>query len=266
MPDPIADRATKLFEAKRNELRERRDSQAASITAKFNKAGMFHSGNRLAAVQKLYATELRVATAVAWEVLRSAHAAMGSKVSGEVRDALKEWMRHRIEALRGELSVECQGELRDPNPRGIDPSLKEPAAIELQRYDAEIDNYLDMTQNQPKPGTSIVINAQTIGAVVTGEHAVVHIKQNSEAVKQLAAALDAIRQVIPSSELAPRAKEELLEIVADADRELAKPEPNETKLLTFFTVLAASVEGIANAKPAYESIKSVLATFGVNLP
>jgi hypothetical protein len=265
--DGLRDRASKLFEVKKHELRERRDAEASRITGVFNSRGMFHSGSRLVAVQKLYAESLREAAGAAWEALRNAHVALGSDVSGASHGAMKAWMRDGIESLRAGLSGELTRELRGADPRGIDPSLTGPCDVEQQRYDAEIDNYIDTMKNQPKAAGSIVINAQTIGAVVTGNHATVHVKQNPDAMKALTAALETLKGVIPAApELNDRAKGELIEVAGDAERELAKPEPNETKLLAFFTILAQTVQTLPAAKPAYDAIKGVLAGFGINLP
>ena len=48
--------------------------------------------------------------------------------------------------------------------------------------------------------------------------------------------------------------------------ELDKPSPNETKLMTLFTLLTQSVRTLPAAKPAYDAAKALLATVGVSLP
>lgn len=149
----------------------------------------------------------------------------------------------------------------------IDPGLADATDLELQRFDPLIDNYFDMAKNEQKSGGSVVINAQTIGAVVTGDHATVRIKQDSDAVRQLAEALSAIKsQVAMSSDISDRAKAELVEIASDAELELAKAEPNEKKLLMFFTVLGQAIQTLPVAKPAYDTIRGILAPFGISLP
>jgi hypothetical protein len=263
------ERAARLFATKRAELKEARLREAVEINGRMNRSGVFHSSMRLQELDRLYRQNLKASVEAAWQILSTTHKALGSEVGDEMRQAHKSWIGDTIRSLQHEMSGELVAQVARSKlgRQWIDTDLTEAANLELQRYDPLIDNYFDMEKNEQKGSGSVVINAQTIGAVVTGEHAVVRIKQDGDAVRRLAEALSTIKdQVAVSPHVSDRARAELEEIALDAELELAKAEPNEKKLLMSFTVLGQAIQTLPDAKPAYDTIRGVLAPFGINLP
>ena len=61
-------------------------------------------------------------------------------------------------------------------------------------------------------------------------------------------------------------KNEVLEVVADLNTEVAKENPNSLKIASGLSVIGQSISTVAALKPAYDTIKGVAAMFGVNLP
>lgn len=112
----------------------------------------------------------------------------------------------------------------------------------------------------------VTINAQNIGAVLTGDRATAHVTQNAGTVEEMRELVKLMRDVLKHEPgLDERKKGELMEIANDTHAELSKPAPNETKLMTLFTLLTQSVQTLPAAKPAYAAAKALLAPFGISL-
>jgi len=111
----------------------------------------------------------------------------------------------------------------------------------------------------------VTINAQTIGAVLTGAGAKARVTQNIENVERMRQLVFAMRDALNQDPgLDTQKKSELLEIADETRVELEKSTPNETKLMTLFALLTQSVQTLPAAIPAYEAAKALLTGWGMN--
>jgi hypothetical protein len=80
-------------------------------------------------------------------------------------------------------------------------------------------------------------------------------------------ALAAVEEALATiDELPTHPKAEIIEIVREAKTEVAKAEPNATKLRSLLGTTATAIQTVASMKPAYELLKTGLAYLGIALP
>ncbi len=267
-------RVNQLWVHRRDELVRKTQHRHREILQESTSRGMSQSSTAILLLAELHTDNLRDAVPEAWNLLTETHRAMGSDASGETRAAMKSWMSERIKELKGRASAQIEHDLTQYGARlqnrgmleRIDNTESIARALDSQ-YAAVIDNYVDQLTNTPMTQPPLTINAQNIGAVLTGDRATAHVTQNAGTVEQMRELVELMRDVLKHEpSLDERKKGELMEIANDAHAELAKPAPNETKLMTLFTLLTQSVQTLPAAKPAYTAAKALLAPFGISLP
>jgi hypothetical protein len=267
-------RANQLWVHRRDEHLRKTQHRHREILQEAQRSGVSQSSTTVLLLAELHTDTLRNAVPEAWNLLTETHRAMGSDTSAEIRAAMKAWMHERIMQLKGSASAQIKQDLAQYGSRLQNKAMLERTdntesivhALDAQ-YTAIIDNYMDQLMNAPKTQSPVTIHAQTIGAVLTGDGATAHVTQNAGTVEQMRELVDLMRGVLKHEPgLEERKKAELLEIADDTHAELAKSAPNETKLMTLFTLLTQSVQTLPAARPAYSAAKALLAHFGINLP
>ena len=79
--------------------------------------------------------------------------------------------------------------------------------------------------------------------------------------------IDALREALNGVDRLPsHQKQEIVELVEEAGAETKKPQPNSSKLLATFTVIAQAIQTVGSLQPAYNTLKSTLIPFGILLP
>lgn len=263
-------RVNQLWAFQSGEFTKKMQQTRQEIVRDHAARGMLRSGSLIASLVLIEKDNLQKAVGEAWEVLKETHRAMGEDTAPETRLAMKSWMNETI----GKLKVSASAEITQAttqyavlNKQMLQLDDTETVANSLiSRYEIIIDNHVDQLMNNRTTGASVTINAQTIGAVLTGDRAKVHITQNVEAVKDMRELVAQMREALNrDAGLDQHKKADLVEIADETSVELDKPSPNETKLMTLFTLLTQSVQTLPAAKPAYEAAKALLATFGISL-
>ncbi len=269
--DKLCDRATRLREISQGERKIELDAAAAKVSKEHAARGMRQSGNHILALAKVQLEALPHSVEDAWKILKEVHHSLGAASSQHVRDAMKSWIVESIKIFQHQASSSIAGYVRHhanalQNKAMLNElDTTERAAHSLAaRYDIAIDNYMDTLMNHPKTTGAITINAQTIGAVLTGDGATAHVLQSPESMAKMAELLSLMRDAISrDSSLNPQRQRELLEIADEVKDELSRSNPNETKLMTLFSLLTQSVQTLPAALPAYEAARALLAGFGI---
>lgn len=267
-------RADQLWVSRRDELVRKTQDKHREIVQASAARGMIQSSTLILSLAELHTEDLRNAAPSAWDLLMETHRAMGADTTPETRAAMKSWMSNTISELKGSTAAQIEGDLNQyggglQNRRMLEQiDNTEAVAHSLNsRYGVIIDNYLDHLVNSPMAQPPVTINAQNIGAVLTGDRAKAHITQNISAVKEMHELVGLMREVLKhDAGLDQQRKAELIEIADDTCVELDKRAPNETKLMTLFALLTQSVQTLPAAKPAYHAAKALLATVGISLP
>jgi hypothetical protein len=267
-------RADQLWVHRRDEVARKTQLRQREILQEVASRGMVQSSIAVVQLAGLHTDTLRAAIPEAWNVLMETHRAMGSDASAETRAAMKSWMSEQIKWLKGSASAQIEQDVRQYGAslqnrhmlEQFDNTETIAHALDSQ-YSGTIDNYVDQLRNAPTVQPPVTINAQSIGAVLMGDRAIAHVTQNTGTVEQMREIVGFMREVLKHEPtLDDRRKAELIEIADDAKAELGKPAPNETKLMTLFTLLTQSVHTLPAAKPAYAAAKGLLATLGIPLP
>ncbi len=257
------DERKRLFE---RELRQA-DAQAAA-------RGMFRSGNHVVMNQQAHERELDVRAVLAWQSLCRVHTILGSPLPDTLRDDLKAEMHRRIGETFSELNSRLQSLVRQIGLLNIPVTLDEAHRTVLAKHDIEIDLYVDsLSASNSIQGTNATAHTYnfygTVGSVQTGANAVANVVQNlgMEDRAALSNALQQVRDAISTaSSLEEQQRHEFLEIADECAAQMAAESPNNTKLLTMFNVLGATIQSIASAQPAYQAFKLAVLPLGITLP
>ena len=245
-------RVNQLWVSRRDELATKTQKECREIVQEAASGGMLHSSTLVLSLADLHTEVLRNAVPGAWDLLKETHRAMGADTSPATRAAMKAWITERIRALKDSASAQIERDLIQyggglQNRRLLEQIDNTEAVAHslVSRYGAIVDNHLDHLMNSPMARPPLTINAQNIGAVLTGDGAKVHITQNIGAVKEMRELVGLMREVLKhDAGLDQQKKAELVEIADDTFVELEKPAPNETKLMTLFTLLTQSVQSL----------------------
>ena len=154
----------------------------------------------------------------------------------------------------------------------IPSTLTETAKLSKEKHNIEIDLYVDSLRETGKealPPRATYHFYGSVGAVQSGANAYANVVQHlADSDKQeIINALNEVKLAVQNaSKKSEREIHELIEIVDDSIDELAKSNPNNTKLRACFDVLSGSIQAIASAGPAYHALKSALLPLGIMLP
>lgn len=265
-------RVNRLWVFQSDELTKQMQLAAQKTVREHAARGLLHSGNLILSLASIQQDNFPKAVGNAWEALKETHHAMGGDAAPETRLAMQSWMTEMIGKFQVSAAIQIKQYIAQyaahlPNKQMLQVDDTETVANSLRsRFQAIIDNHLDQIMNNPVTSASVTINAQTIGAVLTGDRAVAHVTQNIETVKEMRELLAMMREVLKQdSALSLQQRTDLVGIADDASAELDKPNPNETKLMTLFSLLTQSVQTLPAALPAYQAAKALLATCGINL-
>ena len=156
---------------------------------------------------------------------------------------------------------------------GTAQSLTEARDAALAKVYAEIDLFVLGLRSQreaEESGSAPTFHFHSpVGAVQTGPNASAQVFQNisPQDREALLGAIEAVRKSLADIDGLPaHPKEEIVELVEEADAETKKAKPNSTKLLSIFTGIGQAIQTTADLKPAYDTLKAALTPFGIFLP
>lgn len=263
------------------EIREqnaRLETEIGRIKAEMAARGMLNSGNMLLRIASLCADAAKDRAQLAWQTVYRFFTTGGAQYYDGLVDDLKTFVSEFLPPALGDLKGYARQEGRHLSNQNIvaqlEQKVEEGRAFALAKVNSEIELFVvSLRRRQPAAqdkGDSTVFNIYSpVGSIQTGANAVAYVTQNIDAAtrEKLNRALDAIEEALATLDSLPaHPKGEVIEIVREAKVELAKPEPNSTKLRSLLTTTAAAIQTVASMKPAYELLKTGLAYLGITLP
>jgi hypothetical protein len=266
------DRVSRLTEVRLLERRREFPAELARLASSLSARGLFHSGVHVEQSRALHRRELEARAIIAWETVVRVHRILGAATAPSLRDDFRALVSSRIDADFTELNGSFLSGAKRFGGQMRVADLAEAREQVTAKHDVEIDLYVDSLRpaNDGAPVPAPTYNFYgSVGAVQTGAHAVANTVQNlgSDDRAALAAALELVGQALDAATSLPdRQRSELLDMTTEAKAQLQSDSPNNTKLLTIFTVLAATVQAIPSAEPAYQALKSALLPLGITLP
>ena len=267
----MQNRITKLVEVKFTERRRQFPIELVQIDSQAAMRGMFHSSVRVQQTQQAHERELEVRAVLAWESLVRVHRILGQPLSETLRDDLKIEIRRHIDDALNEL-VGSLDERVKKSGVNLSVSLDEAHHAVIDTHEIEVDLYVDSLTTAIEDTKAVTQNYNfygTVGSVQTGANASANVIQNlgSEDRGALVSAIQQVRDAIANSSFTrEQQRKELLEIADDCTSQIAASSPNNTKLLTMFTVLGTAIQSIASAQPAYQALKVAVLPLGITLP
>ncbi|MEJ2253986.1 MAG: hypothetical protein P8Y75_06410 [Nitrospirota bacterium] len=267
----IRDRAKKLiivqFEERNHLLKQELDKAKGDAAAR----GLLRSGPMMGFVRSIVARELELRSVIAWESLVRVHKTLGARVYPSLRDELTNELNGYIREQYSSLSrvVEREANLA-PESLSSDHGWKKNFDHIKKKHDIEVQLYVDSLQveaGQATGGASYNFYGN-VGAVQTGPYASANVVQrlSPEDYQALINALELVRTSLDIVQNLNPQKDDLLQIVDESVSELKGDNPNSTKIKTLLYTVAASIQTVASAKPAYETLKSALLPLGITLP
>jgi hypothetical protein len=268
----FSERVSRLSAVRLSERKRMFPQELSRIAADSSARGALHSSMHIHLAQTAHERELDVRAIIVWESLVRVHRTIGAPNPPGLREDFKSLLNSQIESNYSELNASFVqvatrfGGLRQqPDLSAVLPQI-------VAKHEIEVDLYVDsLRATRPQEDTaSPTYNFYgNVGAVQTGAQSVANTVQNLGAEDRVAIA-SALQQVADaiaaSSSMQERHRSELLQLAAEARTQVESSEPNSTKLLTILNVLAATVQTLPNAQPAYQVLKSAVLPLGILLP
>ena len=259
----------------RRQFDERTDQLRRDITKAQNEMavrGLGTSGPMVQAVFDLCARDIELRALIVWQNLSKVLSQAGVVLSETLGDNLKQEVSKYADAIYLEPYNCLQDVVRNAGIGTAQP-LTDAGDNTLAKVNAEIDLFvlgLQRQQEAKKSQSAAVFNFYSpVGAVQTGPNASAQVFQNVSLQDReaLLGAIDVLRRALTDIDRLPaHPKEEIVELVEEADAETKKPKPNSSKLISIFTVIAQAIQTVGSLKPAYDTLKAALIPFGVLLP
>jgi hypothetical protein len=254
---------------RRGELLDRLAQTKGNLT----KSGRLHSGAAIRSIQKVCADELAARARIVWERLETTHQRLGSPQSETLADDMKRELETYIDEQDQQLKQLATDQLaymHNPHPvdliSGPKASIKEVLFAEIDLYVAGLPYVND--QHLVGAGTTINITG-SVGSIQTGAGSMANVTQSINAADKEALWLalseaKALLQEIDDA-TAPE-KQDVLQVMSDAETELSKEAPNKTKLRGLLMGAAITIQTIPAMQPAYQAIKAAVLQIGFHLP
>lgn len=264
-------RFAQLLDVKVTERRRLFPQELGQFDAQAAARGMFQSSAHAHRIHHAHQHELDVRAILSWESLVRVHRTFGQPMSDTLRDDLKAEIHSHIDQAMAELTDSMNERLKKIRIN-TSVSLIDSYNVTLKKHDVEIDLYVDSLSESTGSESAMTQNYNfygAIGSVQTGANATANIVQNLGA-DDRASLISAIQQVRDALTQAPsfgdQQRRELLEVADECVTQISNDSPNNTKLLTMFSVLGTAIQSIASAQPAYQALKLAVLPLGITLP
>lgn len=245
----------------------------------FIKHGVLQSSMAARQVGVLHGNDIRIRGEIALSTAKRVFSILGisptENFETELRTFLEDLLNAEVIKQRGYLNGHAP--LIQPS-RGAGTSFHQIGNAEFdkavdhmfRRLRSEITLYTATLRTPAKTMSSgppsITIEGD-VGIFQTGPNASVMISIDAFAKEQINKALDAVQSALAETkDSASFSVAEIEEMVVESKEELQKEKPNATKLKTMLTGISGAIQTTAALRPAYESVKSALAFFGISLP
>jgi hypothetical protein len=270
--------ATERISLEIGEQNARLQGEIARIRSEMNARGMLNSGNTLHKVAQACSDAARDRGQMAWQTLYRFVTTVGvdyyDGLAEDLKTVVSEFLPPALGDLKGYPRQEAQRLSNQNAATQLEQMVEDARAAVLAKIKNEIDLFVVSIKNRqamtPEKLDTQVFNIYSpVGSIQTGANAVAYVTQNIDTAtkEMLNEALSAIEEALARIDTLPtHPKTEVVEIVREAKAEIAKSEPNTTKLRSLLGTTATAIQTVASMKPAYELLKTGLAYLGVTLP
>jgi len=271
--DKFIERVNRLIDVQLAERRKQMPSEVSKIQSENNARGMLRSSMTILRIKEVCEREIEIRAVITWQCLVRIIKTLPNEQIENLAADLKQFLSESINSNFIELTDILNGNLMNMmRPEQVDMTETKNHAI--AKHDIEVDLYVDSLEAADNNGSATDNKHDyhfygNVASVQTGAGATANVVQNldgddKEAIKQaLALARNAINA---AEEIAETKRNELVEIVNDANNELDRSTPNSTKLQTLFITIGTTIQTLASAKPAYQTLKTALLPLGITLP
>jgi hypothetical protein len=272
--DKFIERVNRLIDVQLAERRKQMPFEISKIQREHNARGMLHSSMTILRIKEVCEREIEIRAIIIWQCLVRIINTLPNEQNDDLATDLKQFLSESINTNFIELTGILNGNLMNMmKPEQVD--MMEAKDHAIAKHDIEVDLYVDSleavagNQEDTTESKHDYHFYGNVASVQTGAGATANVVQNlgsddKEAIKQaLALARDAINA---AEEMAESKRNELVEIVSDANNELDKATPNSTKLQSLFIAIGTTIQTLASAKPAYQTLKTALLPLGITLP
>lgn len=269
----MVDVANKQIQIEIAESNEQLQKKIASSLAKFNARGALAGGGSFSHTLELCCDHLEYQITRAWMLLHRVLLIATAHPYTKIADDLKELLAYHFNDLSTLESIfTSKDHFWGPSLRQmVKPKLEAIRILALTKIGLEVDlfvmNLKKLNSQNDAQGNIFHIYAP-IGAIQTGSHASTNINQkfDSAGIDRLVSALDTLKDFVSKEESLSANSAEIIELIDEIKEETSKEKPNTGKICGLISVVASSVQMIANARPAYQTLKAAAAYFGIMLP
>ena len=266
------ERANRLIDVQLAERQKLIPMEISMATRESAANGMLHSSNFVLRVKGICEREIEIRAVIVWKSLVRILNTLPDKVSDSLVSDLKRFLVDSINSNYDELTNILNQNLKGSlKPEQV--AMTETRDHVIAKHEIEVDLYADTqiegTQTESAAEKHEYHFYGAVGAVQSGAGAHANIVQNlgaedKDTIKQaLSLASKAIQA---ATDIVDTHKNELVEIVNEANTELDRNSPNSTKLQSLFITIGTTIQTLASAKPAYQALKGALTPLGITLP
>ena len=231
--------------------------------------GALTSGMTVSQVREAVRGEARVRADLIWHAVARGLTVARTPLTGDLASEAKALVRALLEAHTSDLGSHLDSACQLMRRENEEP-LSDLIAPALERVSSEIDYALLATrgEEESQDGSAIVNVYQNQGIVQTGAHssANLSIAFGPDERRQVAEALRVARTSLESDpSLESQERSQALSLVAEAEEETEKDQPNHVKLRSMLSGIAATVRTLGSAREAFEALKAAGALLGLSL-
>jgi hypothetical protein len=224
-------------------------------------------------VYDLCSHDIGIRTQIVWQNLVRVLSQTGIVASETLGEELKTVVRSYHSSIYNHPFQSLQAASTNFAPRRPLTDAWERAVMKIE---AEIDFFVlsllrhaEAKGQQPGSPQPVFHFHSPVGAIQTGPGATANVVQNLAAQDKeaLRRALDLVRDALSDVDDFPgNPKAEIVELVAEAESEVGKPSPNQTRLRSILTAVASVIQTVGSLQPAYQALKVALLPLGIALP
>ncbi len=276
MLDPkVVELSDGIIQSKFAERRQQLAGEVQAIGMELNARGLFHSGDHVRRVVEICRREIETR---GW-IVYQAHIRVLSQLAIEPYPELSRDLKGRLSyflSLGDDYAQLPQNLVRHLGLQSSpDTRVDEAHDHVLTKIGVEIDLFAETIGRRKQQGSdqadgkSVYNFYSGVGAVQTGAGATANVVQHieSEEKQALQEALRAVRDALSSlKENQDLRKEEIIELVDEANSEVAKPAPNRLKLSSTLSAIGETIRTIGSMNSVYQLFKTALLPFGIMLP
>lgn len=276
MLDPkVVELTDGLIQAQFTERRQHLAGEVLAIGQELNSHGMFHSGEHVRRVVGICRREIEIRGLI----VHQAHVRVLSQLVIEPYPELSWDLKRRLSYFLslGDDYAQAPKELATRLGLQSSPDTRVHEAHDhvLKKISTEIDLFVATICSRKQQGAdqtdgkSVYNFYSGVGAVQTGHGSITNVVQHigREEKQALQEALKAIKDAVSSIKRTQDfPKEEIIELVDEANSEVAKSTPNRLKLSSTLSTIGETIRTIGSLNSVYQLFKTALLPFGITLP